>query len=335
MNKVLILGTSSFGGAATADFLLSKKFFVLGTYRRKKNPLYQPQTQNLKKKNFKDFKIDFDQDKDISKIIKIIDRYKPKYIIDFASICMVSESWDYPENYIKSNLEKKSILVRKLCSKRFLKKYIYISTPEIFGSNKYSIKEDSNIFNPSTPYAISKLAFEMMLKSYGDHYNFPYIICRFSNFFGKGQPNYRLIPKVFLNIFSKKKFYLEGRGQSQRNFIESYDFANGIYLTIKKGVVKNKYHFSSNKFYSIKKIVQIIYSLKSENFNKFVKYTKERKGKDQAYKLDCKKTIKSLGWKPKVSLINSLKKIKIFYEQNFIKLKKLDSIYKDKNFLNK
>ena len=135
--------------------------------------------------------------------------------------------------------------------------------------------------------------------------------------------------------FSKKKFYLEGRGQSQRNFIESYDFANGIYLTIKKGVVKNKYHFSSNKFYSIKKIVQIIYSLKSENFNKFVKYTKERKGKDQAYKLDCKKTIKSLGWKPKVSLINSLKKIKIFYEQNFIKLKKLDSIYKDKNFLNK
>ena len=100
-------------------------------------------------------------------------------------------------------------------------------------------------------------------------------------------------------------------------------------------MVKNRYHFSSNKFYSIKKIVQIIYNLKSENFNKFVKYTKERKGKDQAYKLDCKKTIKSLGWKPKVSLINSLKKIKIFYEQNFIKLKKLDSIYKDKNFLNR
>ena len=335
MNKILILGTSSFGGAATANFLLNKNFFVLGTYRRKKNPLYQPQLQNLKNKNFKDFKIDFDLDKDVSKIIKIIDKHKPKYIVDFASICMVSESWDFPENYIKSNLEKKSILIKKLCNKKFLKKYIYISTPEIFGSNKNSIKEDSNIFNPSTPYAISKLAFEMMLKSYGTHYNFPYIICRFSNFFGTGQPNYRLVPKVFLNIFSKKIFYLEGRGQSQRNFIESYDFANGIYLTLKKGKVKKRYHFSSNKFYSIKKIVQIIYNLKSENFNKFVKYTKERKGKDQAYKLDCKKTIKSLGWKPKVSLINSLKKIKIFYEQNFIKLKKLDSIYKDKNFLNK
>ena len=57
MNKVLILGTSSFGGAATADFLLSKKFFVLGTYRRRKNPLYQPQTQNLKKKILKTLKL--------------------------------------------------------------------------------------------------------------------------------------------------------------------------------------------------------------------------------------------------------------------------------------
>jgi len=332
MNKVLILGTSSFGGAATADFLLNKNYFVLGTYRRKKSPLYQPQLKSLKVKNFKDFKIDFDLDQDVSKIIKIINKYKPKYIIDFASICMVNESWEYPENYIKSNLEKKSILIKKLCGNKFLKKYIYISTPEIFGSNKNSIKEDSNFFNPSTPYAISKLAFEMILKSYGNQYNFPYIICRFSNFFGIGQPNYRLVPKVFLNIFSKKKFYLEGKGQSQRNFIESYDFANGIYLALKKGKSKNRYHFSSSKFYSIKKMVQIICGLKSENFKGFVKYTKDRKGKDQNYILDCKKTMKTLGWKPKVSLIDSLKKIDFFYKHNFKKLKKLESTYKDQNF---
>ena len=206
MKKILILGTSSFGGAATANFLLNKKFFVIGTYRRKKSHLYQPHLQNSNVKNFKDFKIDFDLEKDILKIIKIISKYKPKYIIDFASICMVNESWEQPETYIKSNLEKKSMLIKKLCGNKFLEKYIYISTPEIFGSNKNSIKEDFNFFNPSTPYAISKLAFEMILKSYGKQYNFPYIICRFSNFFGIGQPNYRLVPKVFLSIFSKKNF---------------------------------------------------------------------------------------------------------------------------------
>jgi dTDP-glucose 4,6-dehydratase len=331
MKKVLILGTSSFGGAATADFLLNKNFLVLGTYRRKKNSLYQPQLHNLKSKNFRDFKIDLDLEKDISKLIKIIDRYKPKYIVDFASICMVNQSWSYPEKYFKSNVEKKSLLIKKLCNKKFIRKYIYISTPEIFGSSPKPVKETSKFFNPSTPYAISKLSFEMILKSYGDYYNFPYIICRFSNFFGIGQPNYRLVPKVFLNIFSKKKFYLEGRGETKRNFIESYDFSNGIYLTLKKGKLKNRYHFSSNKFVTIKEIVQIIYKLKSENFKKFVRYTKDRKGKDQVYILDCKKTIKSLGWRPKINLIQSLKKIESFYKKNFSKLKNLESRYRDNN----
>ena len=331
MNKVLILGTSSFGGAATADFMLNKNFFVLGTYRRRKNPLYQPHLQNLKKKNFKSFKIDFDIDADISKIIKIIKKYKPKYIIDFASICMVSESWEYPENYIKSNLEKKSTLIKKLRNIKFLKKYIYISTPEIFGSSNKSIRENSRNYNPSTPYAISKLAFEMILNSYGSYYNFPYIICRFSNFIGAGQPNYRLIPKVFIKIIFKKNFYLDGKGDSKRNFIESYDFANGIYLTLKKGRLKSRYHFSSNQYFSVKKIVQIIYKLKFENFKKFVKFTKERKGKDQSYKLNCQKTMKVLGWKPKINLVNSLKKINIFYTKNFKSLTKRSTSYKDTN----
>ena len=107
MKKVLILGTSSFGGASTADFLLSKKFMVFGTYRRRKNILYQPQLQNKNKKNYKEFKIDFNLDRDINKLIKIIDKYKPNYIIDFASICMVNESWEYPELYLKLNVERK------------------------------------------------------------------------------------------------------------------------------------------------------------------------------------------------------------------------------------
>lgn len=331
MKKVLILGTSSFGGASTADFLLSKKFMVFGTYRRRKNILYQPQLQNKNKKNYKEFKIDFNLDRDINKLIKIIDKYKPNYIIDFASICMVNESWEYPELYLKLNVEKKTILIKNLCNRKFIKKYIYISTPEIFGSNKQSIKEDSKSFNPSTPYAISKLAFELLLNNYGKEYNFPFIICRFSNFFGIGQPNYRLIPKVFLSIFLKKKFYLDGKGYSKRNFIENFDFANGLYLTLLKGKLKDNYHFSTKEYFTIKKIVKTICKLKKVNPRKFINYKLERKGKDQIYKLDCQKTMKVLGWRPKINFNKSLELIDIFYKKNFERLKKLNFTYKDKN----
>ena len=108
---------------------------------------------------------------------------------------MVNQSWKNPEVYINTNVLYKTIFLKNLKKFNFLKKYIYISTPEIFGSSG-KIKEDCNIYKPSTPYAASKLCFELLLRNYAKNFNAPIIIARFSNFFGPGQPIYRLIPKL-------------------------------------------------------------------------------------------------------------------------------------------
>jgi dTDP-glucose 4,6-dehydratase len=310
--------------------MLKKNYFVITTYRRKKNILYQPHLQNKNKKNLRDIRIDLD--KNINQLIKVIKNQKPNYIVDFASMCMVNESWNKPEIYFNSNLKNKSIFLKKLIKLSFIKKYIYISTPEVFGSSEKSIKEDCSYFNPTTPYAISKLSYELLLKSYGKSFNFPYIICRFSNFFGIGQPNYRLIPKVILSILTKKRFPLQGNGASKRNFIDNYDFSNGIYLALLKGSVKSSYHFSSKNFYSIKDVIKMICRLKNFKYKDLIKIKKDRIGKDKTYKLNCKKTIKELDWKPRNSFENSLKNIIKFYETNLSKLKNLETVYYDKNF---
>lgn len=330
MKKILILGGSSFSGSSFANYMLKKNYFVVSTYRRKKNILYQPHLQNKNKKNLRNIRIDLD--KNINRLIKIIKKLKPNYIVDFASLCMVNESWVKPEIYFNSNLKNKSILLKELINLSFIKKYIYISTPEVFGSSEKSIKEDYSHFNPTTPYAVSKLSYELLLKSYGKSFNFPYIICRFSNFFGIGQPNYRLIPKVILSILTNKKFPLQGNGTSKRNFIDSYDFCRGIYLAISKGNIKSSYHFSTKKFYSIKNVIKKICLLKNFRYKDLIKVKKDRIGKDKTYKLNCKKTIKELGWKPIISFEDSLKNIIKFYEMNLNKLKYLETVYNDKNF---
>lgn len=329
MKKVLILGSSSFSGSCFANFMLNKKYFVITTHRRKKNIIYQPHLQNKNKNNLKCYQIDLD--KNINNLVKIIKKYKPSYIVDFASICMVNESWNNPEVYFQSNVEKKSILIKKLINYKFIKKYLYISTPEVFGSNDNLINENYNIFNPSTPYAISKLSFEYLIKSYGRLFNFPYIICRFSNFYGISQPNYRLIPKVILSIYTKKKFPLQGDGQSKRNFIESFDFSNGIFLALKKGKKNSTYHFSTKEFFTIKRVIKQICKISNYNYEKLVKINPDRTGKDKSYKLGCKKTMKELGWRPRINFNNSLKKIIFFYKKNLKTLSKLDKTYKDKN----
>ena len=82
---------------------------------------------------------------------------------------------------------------------------------------------------PSTQILNLSLKFNL-LKNYFNFYKLPIIISRFSNFYGPGQPVYRLIPKIIACIDKNKKFSVEGNGRSKRNFIFSHDFCNGMNL---------------------------------------------------------------------------------------------------------
>lgn len=323
--KILILGTSSFGGSSLAKFLLDKKIKVIGTYNRKKNIYYQQHKFSKNIKLYKEFKINLP--KDINKLSKIIDKIKPTHIVDFASICMVAESWSQPDYYFDINCSSKAKLLINLKKKKFLKNYLYISTPEVFGSNNLSIKENFEHFNPSTPYAVSKLAAEQLIKSFSKTYNIPFNICRFTNFYGIGQPNYRLIPKLIISIINKKKFPLEGNGKSERNFIDAKDFSNGIYKVITKGKINKTYHFSSKEIFKIYEIVKIICGELNVNYKDVVINRKDRLGKDQKYYLNSSTTQKELNWFSKITFKKNIKRIIKYYLKNSKHINKLSLEY--------
>ena len=328
--KILVLGSSSFSGASMVNFLLNKKkYLIYGTYRRKKGKPYLPYLNNKNYKLFKSYQVDFS--KSPKNLLNIITNIKPDYIIDFASICMVNQSWHFPEVYFQTNVLYKAEILRYLTKISFLKKYIYISTPEIFGSSNQFINEDNVNFNPSTPYATSKLSAEILLKNYFDSYKLPIIIARFSNFYGPGQPIYRLIPKVIACIDNKIQFSIEGDGKSKRNFIYSHDFCSGIYKTLLKGKKGNTYHFSGDKFYRTIDIIKIICNLKLYKLKKLIKKIKTRVGQDLIYKLGSLKTRKALGWKPKYTLKKGLKEVIMYHNNNFIKTSKKNLFYNDKS----
>ena len=160
--KILILGASSFGGLSATIYFIKNGYKVIGTYNKNKKKI----TSALKKFNISK-KISLqklDLKKDSLKIDKIVKKYKPSRIIDFASLCLVPESWNNPLDYFKVNVDSKIFFWKKLNSYNFLRSYIYISTPEIFGSSKNFIKEDSDAYNPSTPYALSKLTSEKLIR---------------------------------------------------------------------------------------------------------------------------------------------------------------------------
>ena len=147
--KVLILGGSSFAGSNFINFLSQKKKYkIIGTYNSKKNLKKLIFKNSLKK--FKLIRLNLDNEK--NSLLKIVKSFKPKYIFDFASVCMVNESWDDPNHYLKVNLNSKIDFIQNMHNLSFIKKFIYVGTPEVFGSTLKPVKENSLNFNPSTPY---------------------------------------------------------------------------------------------------------------------------------------------------------------------------------------
>ena len=317
MNKVLVLGSNSFAGSCFVDFLLKKDYFVCGISRSNEKKILKYK-KNKKIKNFKFIKADINSNLDIYK--KTILKYKFKYIVDFLGQGMVAESWENPQDWIKTNILSKTKLINFLLNKKFLKKYIRISTPEVYGSSINKMSENKE-FNPSTPYALTHMSIDKLIEIYGKEFDFPYIILRFSNFYGETQPLYRIIPKTIYSILNKIKIPLHGGGKSLRSFIYIDDFCSAIFLALKKSKTGKTYNVSSNEIINIKDLIKLICTKMNYDYSKLIKLHKDRKGKDFKYFMNSNKIKKELNWKNKTNLNNGITKTIEWFLINSKKIK--------------
>ena len=326
MKKILILGANSFAGTSFVNYLLKKKYIVYSTSRssEKKNP-FNIYKENINKKNYLFKKIDINKNKDLKKLKKIIVSSKIKIVVDFGSQSMVGQSWDTPEDWVRTNCLGKLNLIRELNTIKNIK-YVRISTPEVYGNNTNKIKEDDKI-HPSTPYAITQATADFFTFAYTKFKGLNSITLRFANFYGPGQQLFRIIPKTILSILKFKKLNIHGDGSSLRSFIFSDDFCESILLAIKKGKKNEVYNISPVREISILNLVKLICKIMKYDEKKLIVFSKDRIGKDLRYMMNSKKANRELGWRSKVTLENGLRKTIKWYINNFKKLDKLNSTY--------
>jgi dTDP-glucose 4,6-dehydratase len=203
-----------------------------------------------------------------------------------------------------------------------------VSTPEVYGSTGKNIKESIN-YKPSTPYAISRACFDNHLFAIYKQFKFPVIFTRASNVYGPSQRLYRIIPAAIRSATKNDKLNLDGGGKSERNFIFVQDVVEATFKILMKGKIGNIYHISSNEIISIKNLVRKIYKINNnKNFNKNIKYSKDRVGKDKIYYLNSLKLKKDLNWIPKINLETGIKKTIDWFKKNEKKFKMKDLEYK-------
>ncbi len=328
MNKksFLVIGSNSFSGANFISFLLKKGHQVLGVSRsiESEDVLLPYRWLKKEKANFSFYQIDLN--KDLSRLIEIINAEMPSYIVNFSALGMVAQSWEKPEDWYRTNVVAQVKFHDSIRHYDFIKRYLHVTTPEVYGSTNSWIKENFD-FKPSTPYAVSRAACDLHLASFHKAYKFPVIFTRAANVYGPGQQLYRIIPRAILYARLNKKLLLDGGGYSERSFIHMDDVSDATYRILKDGNVGQTYHISTNELISIRELVRKICNLMEIDFLDLVEESEERLGKDQSYKLASNKIRKELGWEDSINLDKGITSTINWIDDNLKTLKKLPHNY--------
>ena len=299
VENILVIGSNSFSGASFCEFSLAQNTRVLGVSRSAEAaPVFLPyKWQDHYRFEFHQL----DLNKDLLKIMEIVHDVKPEYVVNFAAQSMVAESWANPGDWFMTNAVSTVKFHDELRKCSFLKRYVHITTPEVYGNCSGFVKEDFP-FNPSTPYAVSRAAADMSLRTFYTAYNFPVVSTRAANVYGPGQQLYRIIPRTILYILLGRKLQLHGGGVSTRSFIHIRDVSEATWNIMKNGRSGDTYHISTNEVIPIRKLVERICEKLGVRFDKHVEVAGERLGKDSAYHLDSSKLRNELGWQDHYTL---------------------------------
>jgi dTDP-glucose 4,6-dehydratase len=326
--KYLILGSNSFSGATFADHLAAGGHDVIATSRSDEpHDALLPYKWQKRPGRVRFRRIDLNNDLDALKSLLATER--PTHVVNFAAQSMVGESWLHPDHWMMTNVVSAVRLHDLLRNYDALERYVHVTTPEVYGSTEGWIREDAP-FNPSTPYAVSRAAADMSLRTYFANYQFPVVFTRAANVYGPGQQLYRIVPRTIVAAMTGQKLRLDGGGKSVRVFIHMSDVSDATLRIARKGTLGDAYHISGYELVSIRTLVEIILKRLNRSFEDCVEIGPERPGKDTAYTLDSFKLRTELGWRDTFSLERGIDDVVAWAERFRADLPKLPIKYQHK-----
>ncbi len=195
-----------------------------------------------------------------------------------------------------------------------IKKFLLVSTDEVYGSRPTGFFTEKDTLNPTSPYSVSKAAADLLVLSYARAHGMHTVITRGSNTFGPYQYPEKVIPLFVSNALSDQKLPLYGDGRQVRNWLHAEDHSRGILFAFKKGKSGEVYNistpFSLANVELTRRILKILGKPQS-----LIQKVKDRLGHDRRYAISSAK-LRRLGWKEKVPFEKSLCETVLWYKAN-------------------
>jgi len=232
-------------------------------------------------------------------LMELLDREKPQIIVNFAAQGEGAVSWNNSWRFFETNCVGLTRLVEQLMKRDYLERFIQIGTSEMYGSVEHAATEEEPI-KPSSPYAASKVAFDMYLQSVSRFLNFPMNVIRPSNAYCPGQLLHRVIPKAIVSGLLGDTLPLHGGGKAEKSYIHARDLARAIQLVAEKAPLGTIYNAGSVEPTSIRRVVELCADALHIPFEQLAEVTGDRLGQDSRYWLDSSAIRRDVGWMPEI-----------------------------------
>lgn len=234
-------------------------------------------------------------------------------IINFAAESHVDRSILYADQFIQTDVHGTYVLLEAARTHGHTR-YLQISTDEVYGSTESGVFSETDVLNPSSPYAASKAAGDMMVMAFHRTYQVPVLILRSANNFGPNQHPEKLIPLFVTNAIENLPLPIYGDGQNIRNWIYVRDHCEAIDQVLHHGSIGEIYNVAGSHERTNLQVTSEILKLLDKP-ESLIRRVPDRPGHDRRYALDDRK-IRSLGFSPRTDFSDGLSQTVQWYREN-------------------
>jgi dTDP-glucose 4,6-dehydratase len=236
-------------------------------------------------------------------------------ILNFAAESHVDRSIHDSGPFVRTNVLGTQVLL-DVAREFKVPRYVQISTDEVYGSlGPEGYFTEQTPLAPNSPYAASKAAADLLVRSYVHTFGLPAVITRCSNNYGPYQFPEKLLPLFITNLQRDEPVPVYGDGLNVRDWIHVHDHCAAIARVWREGRPGEVYNVGGH---CEKTNLELTYDL-LDTMGKprsLIRYVKDRPGHDRRYAIDCTKIERELGWRPRIAFADGLRETVRWYAEH-------------------
>ena len=307
--RVLITGVNGFVGKYLTNEFRENGYFIIGLGVEKKNRYYVDEY----------YSVDILFKDELYETLKVS---RPNIIVHLAAQGDTQISWQKPHETISINVLGSLNILDAIRQIDFKITCLMVGSSSVYANSLTPINENS-LIDPSSPYAVSKLAQEQLAELYRKQYGIQTILTRSFNHLGIGQSEKSSISSFCKQVaeakIKKEKTISVGNITVYRDFTDVRDIVKAYRLLCERSDLHGVYNIGSGKAVSLEKILDYLINISKSNIRVFIDPERVRKMDNSYVCCDNSKMQLETGWTPSINIFDTIKEIYDFYYEETLR----------------